>query len=186
MINLVLAYSQQHANKCKMGDTETDHMYAIAKALNSILLPDKRLNLYLVPPQDTGDDLDNLRSSIRLSNTFIKPYKQKGEPCFHVELHSDAGGYSKGCSALYKSETGKALATSLYNELADLTPTADAGIRYRDNLGALNQTLAVATIIEVSFHDDIAQAKWIHLNSLPIAIRLANGLFKFFISMRLL
>jgi len=176
MTNLVIAYSQQRTNKCKMGDTETDHMYTIAKALYSILAQDKRLNTYLIPPQDTGADLGNLRASIKLSNEFIKKNGGKG---YHIELHSDAGGYAKGCSALYKSEAGKVLATYLYNELADFTPTTDAGIRYRDNLGALNQTKAVAVILEVSFHDEQQQAKWIHENVIPISVRICNGLYKF-------
>lgn len=176
MINLVISYSQQANNKCKEGDTEQDHMHAIAKALYGILSYDKRLNTYLIPRQNTGTDLGNLKASIKLSNAFIKANGGKG---FHIELHSDAGGYAKGCSALYKSEAGKKLATYLYNELADLTPTTDAGIRKRDDLGALNQTLAVANIIEVSFHDNAAEARWLHEEFNSIAVRLANGIYKF-------
>jgi hypothetical protein len=175
MINLVIAYSQQHKNKCKMGDTETDHMFTIAKALYSILAQDKRLNVYLIPQQDTGDDLNNLRGSIALSNKFIKSYGGKG---YHLELHSDAGAYAKGASGLYKSEAGLAFITPIMNELMDLTPTTDVGIRKRDDLGALNQTDAVAGLIEISFHDNLAEAAWIHNNPIAIAVRLANGIYK--------
>jgi hypothetical protein len=48
----------------------------------------------------------------------------------------------------------------------------------RDNLGALNETKAVAGIIEVSFHDDPDEAKWIHDENVSIAVRLANGIYK--------
>jgi len=174
-MNIIIAYSQQRNNKCKMGDTEQDHMYTIAKALYAILSQDKRLNIYLVPPQNTGTDLGNLKASIKLSNKFIK----KNGKGIHIELHSDAGGYAKGCSALYVSEKGKVLATYLYNELSDLTPTTDAGIRKRTDLGALNQTLAVATILEVSFHDEQKQSEWIHEEFNSIAVRLANGIYKY-------
>ena len=176
MINLVIAYSQQRNNKCKEGDTEQTHMHYIADVLFDILSKDKRLNTYFIPLQNTGTDNGNLKASIRLSNAFIKANGGKG---YHIELHSDAGGYAKGCSSLYVSEKGKVLATYLYNELSDLTPTPDAGIRYRDNLGALNQTIAVATILEVSFHDSTSEAEWIHDESIPIAVRLANGIYKF-------
>jgi hypothetical protein len=175
MIFLVIAYSQQHRNKCAVGDEETDHMYTIAKALYDILVQDKRLSVYLIPRQDTGDDLQNLRNSIRFSNEFIQKNGGKG---YHLELHSDAGGYAKGCSALYKSEAGKAFVTPIYNELADLTPTPDVGIRKRDDLGALNQTIAVSGIIEVAFHDNLQEAAWIHSNTIPIAVRIANGIYK--------
>lgn len=174
-INLVIAYSQQRQNKCKMGDTEQDHTYTIADALFDILSLDSRLNVFIIPRQNTGTDIGNLRESIRLSNEFIK----KNGKGFHIEIHTDAGGYSKGCSALYKSEAGKRLATTLYNELSDLTPTTDAGVRKREDLGALNQTLAVATILELSFHDDQKQAEWIHAEFNSIAVRLANGIYKF-------
>jgi hypothetical protein len=186
MINLVIAYSQQHKNACKMGDQETDHAYTMGKILFDILVQDKRLNVYLIPRQDTGDDKQNLRNSIKLSNDFIRPHYKLREPCFHIELHSDAGNYADGCSALFKSEAGKVLATYLYNELADLTPTTDAGIRKRTDLGALNQTLAVAVILEVSFHDDPVQAKWIHENPIPIDIRIANGWYKFLTANKLM
>jgi len=175
-INLVIAYSQQSHNACAMGDTEQNHMYPIAKALCGILSMDKRLNIYLIPLQNTGSDSGNLKASIVLSNKFIRANGGKG---YHIELHSDAGTYAKGCSALYKSEIGKRLATALYNELSDLTPTTDAGIRKRDDLGALNQTLAVATILEVSFHDSPDEARWLHAESIPIAVRAANGIYKY-------
>ena len=178
-INAVIAYSQQSHNACVMGDTEQDHMYPMAKALYDILSMDKRFNMYLVPKQNTGTDGGNLKASIKLSNDFVRPHKKLKEPCFHLEWHSDSGNYADGCSALYVSEEGKALATCIYNELADLTPTSDAGVRKRTNLGALNQTLAVSTVIEVSFHDDPVQAAWIHEERIPIAVRAANGFYKF-------
>jgi N-acetylmuramoyl-L-alanine amidase len=159
-----------------MGDVEQAHMYPIAKALRDILSEDGRLNTYLIPLQDTGTDSGNLKASIKLSNAFVKANGGKG---IHCEFHSDSGNYADGCSALYVSEKGKVLATYLYNELSDLTPTKDAGIRKRTDLGALNQTIAVSAVIEVSFHDDPIQAKWIHDESIAIAVRAANGIYKY-------
>jgi hypothetical protein len=177
MINVVIAYSQQKTNKCKMGDTEHDHMYTIARALYYILSMDKRLNTYLIPPQNTGSDSGNLKASIKLSNDFIKKNGGKG---YHIEIHSDAGG-GKGAVGLYVSETGKRLVLALMDDLPEITPYEhDEGrIRLRTDLGALNQTLAVAGIIEVSFHDKPDEAEWIHKNMIPINVAIAHGFYKF-------
>ena len=175
MINLVIAYSQQRQNKCKMGDAETDHMYTIARILYNILSQDTRINTYIIQKLDTGADLANLRESVRLSNSFIKAYGGKG---YHLELHSDAGAYAKGASGLYYSESGRLFLEPIMKELMDLTPWPDVGLRQRRDLLALKGTVATAGIIEVSFHDNLEEAKWIHENAVPIAVRLANGLYK--------
>jgi hypothetical protein len=175
MINLVIGYSQQHKNKCKAGDEETDHMYTIAKALYDILSQDKRLNIYLVPQQDTGDDRQNLWNSIKLGNDFL--IKNGGE-VFALEFHSDAGGYAKGASGLFKDEAGRAFLEPILKELMDLTPTTDVGMRKRDDLGFLNQKIGIRGLIEISFHDNPIEAAWIHANPIPIAVRLANGIYK--------
>lgn len=180
MINLVIGFSQQKTNVCKMGDTEHDHMYTIAKLLYAILSGDKRLNTYVVPPQNTGTDNGNLKAAIKLSNDFIRPHYKKKEPCFHIELHSDAGG-GTGAVGLYVSEAGKRLASFIMQDLPEITPAPndDNRIRKRTDLGALNQTLAVAGIIEVSFHDRPDEAKWIHENGVSIAVAIAHGFYKF-------
>jgi len=175
-INVAIAYSQQSHNACAMGDTEQDHMYPIAKVLYDILSQDKRLNTYLIPLQNTGSDNGNLKASIKLSNDFIRKNGGKG---YHIELHSDAGG-GKGAVGLYVSDTGKRLVSALMDSLDDITPAPDEDrIRYRDNLGALNQTKAVAGIIEVSFHDKPDEAKFIHENVTNIAVSIAYGWYKF-------
>ena len=175
--NLVIAYSQQSHNACKMGDTEQAHMYTIAGLLYDILREDKRLNVLLIPRQNTGTDNGNLKASIALSNKFIRANGGKG---YHVELHSDAGG-GRGAVGLYVSEAGKKLVAALMDELPEITPDAnDEGrIRLRTDLGALNQTVAVAGIIEVSFHDKVDEAKWIHENGVSIAVAIAHGWYKF-------
>jgi N-acetylmuramoyl-L-alanine amidase len=175
MINLVIASSQQDANKCVMGDTEADHMYSICKALYDLVSPDKRLNVYLVP-RLKGTDTEDLRESTRLSNEFIKA----NGPGYHLELHSDAGAYAKGASGLYVSENGRKFVTPIMEELMKLTPWPDVGIRKRTDLYALNQTTAVAGLIEVSFHDNPEEAKWIHENTKQIALAIMTGMYKFF------
>lgn len=177
LINVVVAYSQQAHNACKMGDTEQEHMQSIAKSLHAILSQDKRLNVYLVPQQNTGTDNGNLKASIALSNKFIRTNGGKG---YHIELHSDAGG-GKGAVGLYVSEGGKRLVSALMDDLPEVTPyeNDEGRIRKRTDLGALNQTVAVAGIIEVSFHDRPDEARWVHENGTSIAVAIAHGFYKF-------
>jgi N-acetylmuramoyl-L-alanine amidase len=58
--------------------------------------------------------------------------------------------------------------------------------RSRDDLGALNQTKAVAALIEVSFHDNPDEARWLHENIIPISVRIANGVFKYLVNLKLI
>jgi hypothetical protein len=175
--NLVLAYSQQYKNKCVLGDTEHDHMKRIAGEVYNILERDVRFNLFFMPEINLGDDAKNLTESINKSNNFINA---NGGTGFHLELHSDAGAYAKGCSGLYYSQAGKEFITPIFNEMADLTPWNDAGLKYRDNLSALKKTKAVSGILEVSFHDNLEEAYFIHKSYIPVAVRIVNGLYKYF------
>jgi N-acetylmuramoyl-L-alanine amidase len=176
MINLVIAFSQQRNNKCVLGDSEQDHMYLIAKALYDIISPDQRFNAYLIPKLNLGSDDANLKESVRLSNEFITKNGGKG---YHLELHSDAGGYATGASGLYYSEAGKKFITPIMAELMALTPwEEDVGIKKRLDLYALHATKAVAGLIEVSFHDQPAEAQWIHDNIKNIAVTIMTGIYK--------
>lgn len=176
MKNLVIAYSQQRQNKCRMGDTEHDHMYLIAQALYLFLKPYNELNLYLIPPQNTGSDSGNLRAATQLSNEFIKKYG----PGYHIELHSDAGAYAKGASGLYYSDAGKKFINPIMEKLKALTPWGDVGIRQHKELYALKNTKAIAGLIEVSFHDNLQEAKWIHDNIQIIAETIGKGILDYF------
>jgi hypothetical protein len=176
MINLVIAYSQQRQNKCKMGDAEHEHCYKIAQELYNLLKPDTRFNLYLIPVQNTGNDTNNLKESVRLSNNFISKYGSG----YHLEIHTDAGGYATGASGLYYSENGKKFLTPILNEITALTPWSDVGLRERKDLYALKNTKAIAGLIELSFHDNSTEAKWIHDNIQLIAAKLRDGIYKSF------
>lgn len=182
--NLVIAYSQQRKNLCKCGDVEQDHMFIIANYLYNIMIMDSRFNCYIIPKLPAAPDgVENLKTdnarltkSINMSNEFIRV---NGNVGYHLELHSDSGGYKKGCSGLYLSEKGKNFLLPIIKELADLTPFKDGNLLYyRNDLSALKRTTAVAGVIEVSFHDTIEGAKWIHENMNSIAVRLANGIYK--------
>ena len=97
---------------------------------------------------------------------------------YHLDVHSDAGAYATGCSGLYVSEAGKAFITPITQAIMDITPWSDVGVRKRTDLGVLNQTFAIAGLIELSFHDNTKEYTWMQSNGDLIAETLKNGIYK--------
>lgn len=175
MTNLVLCPSQQTSNKCMRGDTEANHMRLIADLIFDNLAKHKDINLYLVPPIHVGNDAQKLRKSVFWSNVFINQHGGEG---YHLGLHSDAGKYATGASLLYRSDQGLKFGKPIIEELINLTPWKDVGIKKRLDLHELNNTIAYAAILEVSFHDNANEAKWIHDNLKLIADKATTGIIK--------
>ena len=169
-INIVLSCSQQAWNKCVIGDSEQEHTFLIAQKVAE-LLAGYNANVLLIPKlYDT--ESGTLIEVVRQSNNFINANGRIG---YHLDIHTDAGG-GRGASAFFLSEAGKGFITQVYKEISNLTPWGDGSVSYRDNLYVLKHTDAVAGLVEVSFHDDKEQAKWIHLNIDNIAKAIVRGL----------
>jgi hypothetical protein len=173
-INIVLASSQQRGLGCSMGDSEQAHMFQITTKVYNILKPDNRLNVFQIPLKE-GTDTQNLIDTVNISNDFIL---SNGRTGYHLGLHSDGGAYATGASGLYVSEGGKNFITPIFEEVSAITPWNDIGIRQRTGLWELNQTVAIAGIIEVSFHDIPHEAEWIHGNMDLIASVISVGIYK--------
>lgn len=98
----------------------------------------------------------------------------------YISIHSNAfNGKGDGTLALYTSEEGKKLAQSIYDELAPVTPSSDEGIRKEPGLSELKDTDMPATIIEVAYHDNKEDMKFILLNLDRIALGIAKGIIKY-------
>ena len=98
----------------------------------------------------------------------------------HVDIHSNAWMYkNRGCQACYKSAKGKALAKCIYDEVASVTPTADEGLKYRDDLGALNQTNATAALVEMFYHDNYDDVEFYKNHKEEFARAIAAGIMKY-------
>jgi len=99
----------------------------------------------------------------------------------HVAIHSNATaekvGKARGCEVWYRegSDNGKKLAEAVYRRLCKLTPVSDRGINPSAKLYELNHVRAVAIIIEVGFHNNPEDAKWIIDNEGMIANEIAMG-----------
>lgn len=170
MTNIIISPSQQSWNKCAMGDNEADHTYEISKKVRD-LLREYDCNVTLIP-RIPGDENYTLGQVVTISNNFVNA--MGGGKSYHLDIHTDAGG-GKGASGFYMSDEAKGLITQVWREVSNITPWGDGNITYR-NLYVLKNTTAVAGLIELSFHDDITQSRWIHGNVDLLAKAIAKGI----------
>lgn len=111
-------------------------------------------------------------------------------PIIHFAIHSNAYlGKSRGCEIYCHrfGGEGERLARLVYAELEPLTPSKDRGIKEgKDHFGPgkplyeLAKTTAPAALVEVAFHDQSNDAKWIIENIEPIGVAIAKGILKYF------
>ncbi len=170
MINIILSPSQQTNNKCVMGDSEEDHCFKIAK-LTADLLKEYDCNVCLIPKQ-----LKDLKEVVAMSNHFVKTNPAKLS--FHLDIHTDGGYNGNGSSGFFASENGRQFITIIHQEISKITPWADASVNERGSLYVLSQTTAIAGLIELSFHDRLNEAKFIHENMGLFAVALVEGLIR--------
>jgi len=98
----------------------------------------------------------------------------------HFALHSNAGGGEGTVAFTSGSEKGSRLAKCVYDEVAAISPSPDRGVRITDVFTEVVKTDAPATLIEVAFHDNKADALWIQANHQEIAEAICRGLCKYF------
>lgn len=98
----------------------------------------------------------------------------------HLALHTNAGG-GKGTEIYYYggSEAGKALAVSIYNEVAPLTPNTDRGVKTGNGLLEINATKGVAVLLEVIFHDHYQESQWMMQHMESTAKAIVNGVCRY-------
>jgi len=99
----------------------------------------------------------------------------------HFAIHSNAfNGTVRGSEIFYVSKNGQKLASCVYKYIEPLTPTADRGVKYHASLYELNKTNAVASLIEVAFHDNPEDALFIMNNIQQLAEAIAKGICDYF------
>jgi len=103
------------------------------------------------------------------------------KPSLHFAIHSNAGGGRGGEIYAYApGGEGEKAARAIYSELEPITPTADRGVKFWSELYELRKTDAPAVLVEIAFHDDEDDAKWIIANIEKIGTALAKGVLKYF------
>lgn len=112
------------------------------------------------------------------------------KPDVHFAIHSNAfntkvRGLEVFCHRF--GGEGERLARIIYNKLEPLTPTKDRGVKEGANfygegkhLYELSNTIAPAALVEIAFHDNPEDAKWIINNMGIIADAIVQGIFVYF------
>jgi hypothetical protein len=162
-IGVFLSPSSQPWNACKMGDTEEQHMRALAFKIKELFDKDNRFKCIVCEEFFSMTEDERLTKAVQLSNNF---YNLMGGNTWHVALHTDAyNSQASGFSCFYfGSGSGKKLAEKIKTNMTTISKWGCRSIREYSELKELRKTLASAVLIENDFHDEINQATWIHEN----------------------
>ena len=76
----------------------------------------------------------------------------------------------------------KIIAHYIYNEIEGIYPNPEngRGVLYTDALYEIKNTLSPSVLLEVAFHDNEEDAKWITQNIENIGIAIAKGIDNYF------
>ena len=168
MPNIYLSPSLQEWNPYIDGGNEEYYMNLIADAMEPYLNASK-INFTRNSPDMT------LRQAINQSNM--------GNYDLHLAIHSNASGEAnagrnRGVEVYYypTSTKGQDFAETLATNMSDLYPDPDRVKTVpTTTLGELRLTRAPASLIEVAYHDNIDDARWIRDNINNIARNLSKS-----------
>ena len=175
MPKLYLSPSTQDWNPYVTGSgSEEYNMNLLADALEPYLLSNGIQWVRNTPDMTAA-------SSIRQANSI-------GGFDFYLALHSNASGEgtegaNRGIIAFYypSSVLGRQAAEIFANRLRAVYPLPDlVRTQSTTSLGEVRQPQAPANLIEIGYHDNYADARWIEGNRDQIARALALGLTEFF------
>lgn len=143
--------------------SERDQMYLLTLEITPHL---DRAGVSFVVPERTV----SLTERVRQSNSI--------GACFHLALHSNAGGGGKACGpvGLYYSDNGKAFCRKLTDALLALGQQTNRAyhIRQEPGLYELRKTTAPAALLEVDFHDSSIGVEFITQRRSEIAEAIAK------------
>lgn len=124
--------------------------------------------------------------------TLSKAVQRSNEinPDIHVAIHSNASGegFSAQGPEIFANRpntAGARLAQDIYDEIIKIYPDANKGrgVLYTSSLYEIIRTNAPAVLLEVAFHDNPDDAKWIINNEEEIARAIARGINNYFSSL---
>lgn len=143
--------------------SERDQMYLLAMEITPHL---DRAGVSFVVPERTVSITERVRQSNDLGC------------CFHLALHSNAGGDGRayGPVGLYYSDAGKVFCQKLTDSLLALGQQSNRSyhIKQEKSLYELRKTKAPAALIEVDFHDSPSGVEFITKRRSEIAEAIAR------------
>jgi hypothetical protein len=175
-IPIFLSPSQQTENSCKFGDNEQAHCRLIAGELYNIFAKDPRFICQVVGII-TGTVEQKCNGAVYQSDSFISSNSGSisGNPSYHIAIHTNAGGGS-GIAGFYKgSGKGFKATQNCVNRLVEISPWGQQEFREWPGLIEM-KTIASTVYLECNFHDNLAQATWIHNNIRNLAIAIYKGI----------
>lgn len=143
--------------------SEMDQMYRLVLEITPHL---DRAGVSFVVPEKNASLAERVRQSNELA------------ACFHLSLHSNAGGFGKahGPVALYYSEAGKSFCHKLVDSLLALGQESNRAshVKQQKTLYELRKTKAPAALLEVDFHDSTVGVEFITRRRAEIAEAIAR------------
>jgi N-acetylmuramoyl-L-alanine amidase len=98
----------------------------------------------------------------------------------YLAIHTNSGG-GRGCEvyAYAPNTNSDKFAKILYNKIAAITPSSDRGIKYTPKLDEVWKTEACAVLVEIAFHDNSDDARWLIDNVKLIGRTLAEAICEY-------
>lgn len=93
----------------------------------------------------------------------------------HIPIHTNAGGGDGTLVMTYSGTVNDPYVRSIYNEVAQVSPGNDDGVRANNTLCEIMQTVAVCVYVECEFHDRGDLANWIVNNTDTLGKAIAKG-----------
>lgn len=160
-MRIFLSPSNQTHNIYKDGkSTECDVCYLIAQKTQNYLSKEHEVKL--------GMKNATLAQRCFDSDTFGADY--------HICIHTNAGGGEGTEVYCHPKNTSNQYVKAVYNNVANLTPTKDRGIKASSTLFEINHPKAITIYIECEFHD--THGDWIIENVDKIACAIAQAFVK--------
>ncbi|MBR1529974.1 MAG: N-acetylmuramoyl-L-alanine amidase [Oscillospiraceae bacterium] len=165
-----LSPSTQEDNRyaCDSTVSEEDAMWIVARKVKQMLENDG-ITVYIC-----GED-DSVPAKVKQGN-----HLKCGA---YVAIHSNSSGESgtgQGTECFYNTEISGslALAESVYNRVAEVTPTDDRGLKdqYQRDLYEIFNNISPCCLVEVEFHDNLTTSRWILNHTDDLAQAIADGI----------
>lgn len=165
MIKIYISASLQELNGTPYYGTEEDNMFELKNLVLALFATDSR---FLVK---TNLKTWSLYQTIQDCNDFA--------PDFAIDLHSNAGGGTGFEFLCLPSGQAEVLASNMMFYYVNNISLANRGIKYRYNLGFLNDINAPSIIIENFFHDNVSDVNYYFGHKQLFAQTIHDGILRF-------
>lgn len=167
-IRIYLSPSNQYQNMYAAGDTSEMEQCDLIAGLTAEKLEDKG---FTVMVGQSGDSMQNRCDESDAFNADL-----------HIPIHTNAlnGEYTGGTFVFVLGDNEYALAQSVLDSLAPISPGGDDRIEYKPELYEINMPQAKTVYIECEFHDTEEGANWIINNKDKIAEAICDGICNYY------